>query len=184
MLRRLLGVCLFVTTIATVVAAPTSAATVIQVAGTQTIVDESAGAYEMHGSLVGKWNITAFVPRYESPSQLVATGKEKFVGCIDTSKNGACEPVEPAGTMSFTFVYWATFDPATKALVRGACVHPILSGTGSFAGAKGVIHMKDTPVGDAVRTTYKGTIAYQSAGTSGRALAARANQGGARGCGS
>jgi hypothetical protein len=135
----------------------------VDVSGTQTVVDEAAGTFAMHGSLVGSWQTTKFVPRYASSSQFVATGKELFVGCLDSNANGSCDTNEPAGNLKFTFIYWASFDPATGALLHGNCVHPITHGSGSFRKAAGVIFMDDTPTGDTVVTTYKGTIEYQAA---------------------
>jgi hypothetical protein len=174
-MSRFLGVVALVALAAAAVASTALAGT-ITVSGTQTVIDENAGAYEMHGALVGKWNITAFTEHYKTPSNYVGSGKEKFVGCIDTDRSGACDTGEPAGTMSFTFIYWATFDPATKALVRGACVHPVIGATKDFASMKGIIHMKDTPVGKDVRTTYTGTLTAPSLrATAGRALASRAS---------
>ena len=69
----------------------------VDVSGTQTVIDESAGTFAMHGSLVGTWQTTKFVPRYASSSQFVATGKELFVGCLDSNANGSCDAKEPAG---------------------------------------------------------------------------------------
>lgn len=145
----------------TLIVAGTAVAGATSVSGTQTVVDESAGTYEMHGSLVGSWQITSFVPHFQSPSQLVASGTETFVGCLDSNRNAACDKAERTGSMDFTFIYWATFNPRSEALLRGQCVHPIVGGTGGFVRAKGVLHMKDTPVGDTVRTTYTGTISSQ-----------------------
>jgi hypothetical protein len=145
------------------------AAAPVTVSGTQTIVNEQLGQFEMHGSLIGKWNVTAWAPHYQTASRIAATGKERFTGCLDTNRSRACDAGEPAGTMRFTFVYWATFNPATKALVRGACVHPVLGGTGDFAKAKGVILMNDRPTAKGVRTTYSGTLEYG-------AVAARTSQ--------
>jgi hypothetical protein len=34
----------------------------------------------------------------------------------------------------------------------------VISGGGSFRGARGILFMHDRPVGDHVRTTYKGTL--------------------------
>jgi hypothetical protein len=140
----------------------------VAVSGTQTVVDEAAGTYTMQGSLVGAWYTTKFVQRYASSSQYVATGKELFVGCLDANANGSCDKKEPAGSLKFTFMYWASFDPATGALLHGNCVHPITAGSGSFRKAAGVLFMEDTPTGDTVVTTYKGTVDYQAA-TSGQA---------------
>ena len=135
----------------------------VDVSGTQTVIDEAAGTFAMHGSLVGTWYNTKFVPHYASSSQFVASGKELFVGCLDSNANGSCDKKEPAGDLKFTFMYWASFNPATGALLHGNCVHPITGGSGSFRKAAGVIFMEDTPTGDTVVTTYKGTIEYQAA---------------------
>jgi hypothetical protein len=145
----------------------------VDVSGTQTVVDEAAGSYSMQGSLIGAWYTTKFVPRYASSSQFVATGKELFVGCLDANANGSCDAKEPAGSLKFTFMYWASFDPATGALLHGNCVHPITSGGGSFRKAAGVLFMEDTPTGDTVVTTYKGTVEYTAA-SSGQAAKHRA----------
>ena len=109
-------------------AGATTAPVSVSLSGTQTIVDEAAGTFAMHGSLVGIWQTTKFVPRYQSASQFVATGKELFDGCLDANANGACDPNEPSGTLKMTFMYWASFDPATGALIHGNCVHPIDKG--------------------------------------------------------
>ena len=165
------------TALAILAAAAVSSAAVagtIKVSGTQTVTDEAAGLYEMQGALVGKWSTTAFTENYKTPSTFVGSGKEKFVGCLDTDRNGTCDTGEPTGTMGFTFIYWATFDPKSQALVRGACVHPVSGATGGFAGAKGVLFMKDTPAGKDVRTTYTGTLTIPSVRTpAGRTLASR-----------
>ena len=157
--------------LSTAAAATTAAAGApvsVDVSGTQTVIDEAAGTSAMQGSLVGTWYTTKFVPRYASSSQFVASGKELFVGCLDSNANGSCDTKEPAGELKFTFMFWASFDPATGALLHGNCVHPITGGSGSFRKAAGVIFMEDTPTGDTVVTTYKGTVEYQAA-TSGQA---------------
>ena len=143
----------------------------------------------MHGSLVGTWQTTKFVPRYQSASQIVATGKEVFTGCLDSNENAACDKKEPAGSLKFKFIYWASFDPKTGALLHGECVHPVVGGSGSFKKAAGVIFMEDTPTGAEVVTTYTGTIEYQAAkaaqGRQAPGLHAGASAGGVgAGCGS
>ena len=142
--------------LAAATAGATTAPVSVSVSGTQTIVDESLGSYAMQGSLVGSWQITKFVPHYATASQFVATGKELFTGCLDSNGNATCDKKEPTGTLKFTFMYWASFDPASGALVHGQCVHPITGGTGSFRKAAGVIFMEDTPKGAEVVTTYTG----------------------------
>lgn len=148
--------------VTTAVASPTPP-TPVSVSGTQTVIDEATGTFAMQGSLVGTWYTTKFVTHYASDSQYVASGKELFVGCVDDDKSGTCDRKEPSGTLKFMFIYWASFDPATGALIHGQCVHPILGGSGSFHKATGVLFMEDTPVGDTVVTTYAGTLAYSAA---------------------
>jgi hypothetical protein len=155
------------TALATALASTTAGATTtpvsVEVSGTQTVVDEAAGTNAMHGSLVGIWQTTKFVPRYASASRFVATGREEFTGCLDTNQNGSCDKKDPSGTLKFKFMYWASFDPATGALLHGNCVHPVIGGSGSFRKAAGVILMEDTPTGTDVVTTYEGTIEYGAA---------------------
>ena len=141
------------------VAAAGAGSTVLTLRGTQTIVNEQKGRYEMHGSLVGAWNMTAFTLHYAgADGKVVGSGKEMFVGCRDTDRDGTCDVGEPKGTLRFSFVYWAQYKPGTKTLVKGQCVHPVIGGTGAFAKAKGVIHMTDRPSVGGVLTTYTGTL--------------------------
>jgi hypothetical protein len=159
----------------------------VSLSGKQITIDEQTGKYEMQGSLVGKWFVTAFTPQYASPSQIVATGKERFAGCLDANRNGTCDAGEAAGTLRMTFTFWATFDPAKKTptVLRGDCVHPILGGTGAFAKSKGVVFMKDvrTKSGELL-TTYRGTLEYGAQTTSAVSQARTLSSRGARGgCG-
>lgn len=140
-----------------------SAAMAVKVKGTQTVVNEKKGIYDMHGSLVGRWTVTAFTPRYQGSSEFAGTGSERFQGCHDTDANGTCDAGEPSGTMRFTFMYWTTFDPKTGKLLKGQCVHPVTGGTGAFAKAKGLIIMHDRPTANGTRTTYTGTLEYATA---------------------
>jgi hypothetical protein len=147
-------------------AAASGASVPVTVKGTQTVINESKGKYAMQGDLVGAWNTTAFTIHYQGvDGQFVGSGRERFSGCRDADRSDSCDPGEAKGTIRFSFVYWATYDPKTKALVKGQCVHPILGGTGAFAGIKGVIHMKDAPTASGVRTTYTGTLVYPGSGS-------------------
>jgi len=163
MSTKLIGVAALAAVAAAVsVAAATAAPASVSLSGTQTVLDEKRGIFEMHGSLVGTWYVTSFVPRFKSAHPFVATGTEKFVGCLDADRSTTCDVDEPAGTLKLTFVYWADYDAKTKALVRGQCVHPVVGGTGVFARASGVLFMKDGRVGKAIRTTYHGELHYGS----------------------
>ena len=152
-------------------AAP-AAATTYQVSGKQVAVDQNAGKFKVNGSLVGDWTITRFDTLATSPL-LRAKGTERFKGCLDIRGDG-CGASDPTGTLSFTFTYEALFasaDPAS--LVWGSCRHPIVSGTGGFAGAKGVIAMVDTPASGAVTTRYIGNVTLGSSAGSPRHARAR-----------
>jgi hypothetical protein len=135
-----------------------SATSPIRVAGTQTAVDEEKGSFQMHGSLVGPWQITSFKPSYVSATQYAATGTEMFTGCLDSNHNGACDTGEPKGTLRFAARFWGELNPTTQKEIRGGCFHQVTSGTGGFAGAKGVIAMTDTPSGADTKTTYRGEL--------------------------
>ena len=151
--------------------APADAKT-YRVSGKQIAVDADAGTFTMRGGLIGDWAITGFEPLETSPV-FNARGTESFEGCLDRKRDRSCKG-DPAGTLDFSFEYWAAFaseDP--ESLIWGTCVHPIVSGTGAFAGAQGVIAMVDMPAADGVRTRYEGTITLASGHKSRkRALAA------------
>jgi hypothetical protein len=150
--------------------AATADAKSVSVSGTQTVVDEEAGIFEMHGDLVGGWRITTFKELATSPLYQ-AKGTEKFRGCIDRDRDGACEG-DPSGTLSFRFRYWALFGP-DDALLAGACWHPIVSGTGAFRHARGVIQMLDAPTDNGVETTYVGDIRMGKSHSKSTAAASR-----------
>ena len=156
------GPCVVAALVAAGVAAGAGAP--VKVKGTQTVIDEKKGKYEMHGSLVGKWNTTAFRIDYQgADGEFVGSGKEIFSGCHDADANGTCDAGEATGTLRFSFVYWANYNPKTQALVRGECVHPVIGGTGGFKNVKGIIHMVDRPVGKDVKTSYSGSLAFPGA---------------------
>ena len=65
--------------------------------GTQTVIDEEAGTFAMHGDLVGVWRITSFKELATTPL-FQAKGTERFRGCIDEGHDGSCSgrPVRQA----------------------------------------------------------------------------------------
>src|SRR3954454_4112680 len=139
-----------------VFAAPAAAGS-HRVSGSQIAVDEANGVFKMTGSLVGDWNVTKFDQSAATPL-VRATGTELFKGCLDLHGDG-CGSGDPKGTLSLTFSYEALFaSPDPASLVWGSCLHPIASGTGGFAGAKGVLAMVDTPTPTGVRTAYIGNV--------------------------
>ena len=137
---------------ASVVAPPASAGTV-GVAGVQSgpvssavCTDQTPGllAYSMAGGLIGCWYTDTFNSKYQPTSgTFQATGTEHFVGCLDLDGDQACTGRDPQGTLYFTFQFTGKLNPVTLAEVHGRCQHPIISGTGDFANASGVITFKD-----------------------------------------
>jgi hypothetical protein len=149
---------MLVTTVAAalVLAAPAGAAT-YQVHGKQKVVDEAAGLFKVTGGLVGSWATTSFEEVATSP-YYEGKGTEEFSGCLDRRRDRSCKG-DPTGTLTFEFRYWALFGSADPAsLVWGSCWHPIVGGTGDFAGAAGVVTFVDSPTPDGVKTSYIGTI--------------------------
>jgi hypothetical protein len=90
-------------------------------------------------------------------------------GCIDRRpRDGECTRRDHRGELHLAFLHWASFDLDGN-LIKGQCVHPITGGKGAFAGARGVLRMVDRPVGDRVRTTYRGHIRLNAVSTEGDA---------------
>jgi hypothetical protein len=124
----------------------------VQLSGTQTLVDPTSGISAMSGSLVGDWYTTSF-QCHETPAgtRWPCTGTELFVGCLDASGDGTCSQ-EDEGWLAFAFEYTGS------ASGNGRCHHTITEGGGAFAGAGGLITMKDRPTEAGLVTTYKGHI--------------------------
>jgi hypothetical protein len=119
----------------------------------------------MLGDLIGHWTVRSArglagysIP--EEPWTLVHTGQERFVGCLDRNYSQRCDPGEPSGALGFDYVLWMQYDPDSGWLIKGRCLHPITGGSGDFAGARGVLIMRDGPVGpgEVVNSMYKGEI--------------------------
>lgn len=160
--------------LALIVAAPVGAKT-HAVKGKQTVVNEDKGLYKMRGGLVGSWEISTFKELDDSP-YFHAEGTELFKGCVDRARDRSCKR-DPSGTLSFTFEYWALFaSPDPESLVWGACWHPIVEGTGDFAGAQGVLVMADTPTRGGVKTKYIGNVTLKAKGAQGTAQTASASR--------
>ena len=134
------------------VAAPASASenqvSGIQSTATASVCGEpSLGSYTMTGGLIGCWYTDTFNPKKSNASasgkyQVIYTGTEHFTGCLDSDRDGGCSG-DPTGTFYTTFTFTAQYDALTLEEIRGRCHHPIVSGTGDFAGATGVINFKD-----------------------------------------
>lgn len=139
--------------------------TIVQVRGRQFLVDAEQGTYSMLGDLIGHWTVHSArglaghsIP--EAPFIRVQTGQERFVGCLDRNYSQRCDPGEPSGALGFDYVLWMQYDPDSGWLIKGPCLHPITGGSGDFAGARGVLVMRDGPAGrgEVVNSTYKGEI--------------------------
>ncbi len=152
--------------IAVVGAAPATAGTT-RVSGNQTPValgdpciagdPSSLGTYRVDGSLVGCWYTDEFTFREHPSGTVQATGREHFIGCLDRSGDGTCTG-DPSGTLFFEFQFSGKYDLVTLAEIRGRCQHPIVSGTGGFVGAGGVLTFKDD-VSTGI-ATYTGTVMF------------------------
>src|SRR4051794_20904300 len=171
--------------IAALAVVPAASARTFVLSGRQIAVDENAGKFRVTGSLVGRWDITRFDTLATSPL-VQAQGTETFTGCLDRGAKG-CGRGDPKGTLHFSFTYEASFaSPDPVSLVWGSCRHPVVSGSGAFAGAKGVVAMVDTPTARGVRTDYIGNLtlpggraAVRPARANARASSATAPCGGA-----
>jgi hypothetical protein len=99
----------------------------------------------MAGGLIGCWYTDTLTTRGTGqPSGTIqATGTEHFVGCLDLDRDRACGAGDPSGTLGFSFKFSGKFGPVTGAELHGRCQHPIISGSGDFEGASGVITFKD-----------------------------------------
>jgi hypothetical protein len=153
--------------------------TTYQVSGKQTIVDEAAGKYAMHGGLVGDFTTTSFTEIAKTPIYR-AKGTELFSGCVDIGRDGSCNG-DPSGKLRFSFRYWAQLDQQ-GGLVWASCVHPITGGTGAFAGATGVLAMVDSPTAQGVSTSYIGHVTLKGSKGSRTHVRARAASAGTQQC--
>jgi hypothetical protein len=127
------------------------------VSGKQEVVSAKKGTFKMAGGLIGSWAITSFKVLKTKPV-LKAKGTESFNGCMDLGHDGSCTG-DPSGTMDFTFNYWAKVTGDDR-LQLGTCAHPVVGGTGAFAGATGFLMMVDTPIKKKpfIKTHYEGDI--------------------------
>ena len=82
-----------------------------------------------------------------------------MVASTGTTAGGATR-ASPRVRWAFDYALWMECDPDSGWLNKGKCQHPITGGSGDFAGARGVLIMRDGPVGrgEEVNSTYKGEI--------------------------
>jgi hypothetical protein len=122
--------------------APASAAGNTQISGVGTF--DASGVctavpsfftMEMAGDLVGCWYTDSLEVVQSTPSGVYQErGTEIFIGCL--SDGTTC------GTFSTTYEFTAKY-AVDDAELHGRCEHPIVSGTGGFAGITGRLDFKD-----------------------------------------
>jgi hypothetical protein len=131
---------------------------------------------DLTGSLIGQQYTTSGDFRYDPlTGTVIAWGTETFVGCLDRNRDRSCGAGDATGTIDLSFIYWAQLDPETFALISAGCIHPVTGGTDGFAGAQGVLVMKDKAKNDGrVITTYTGKLSLlpQAAPTASRGATA------------
>jgi hypothetical protein len=102
------------------------------------------------GSLHGCWYTYVESSKFNRSGTYQETGTEIFVGCL----NGTC------GTFETTYTFTAKYvDDTFAEEIHGRCHHPLASGTGGFAGAKGLINFKDDVVN--LKFDYRGHISLE-----------------------
>jgi len=95
--------------------------------------------YQMTGDLVGCWWITEFESTTDASKHNVrATGTELFIGSLGSL----------SGSFTTTFGYTAKMDGpwVSSAEIHGRCHHPVVAGTGDFAGISGELNFTDVNV--------------------------------------
>jgi hypothetical protein len=108
---------------------------------------------DLSGSLDGCWYTYVSASRINPSGTYIEQGSEVFVGCL----GAAC------GTFETTYTFTAKYvDDTFAEEIHGRCHHPIVDGTGDFAGAKGAINFKDDVVN--LKFDYKGHIGLAPAG--------------------
>ena len=137
---------------------------IISVSGRQVPVDGDQRTYRMRGDLLGRWVVlsaeTLPPGYYETQAQwrVVQTGRKQFVGCLDRNHNRRCESRDTAGELRFDYLLWIKSYPYTGRPIESKGIHSITSGTKDFAGARGVLTMRDAPLGHEKILTYQGEI--------------------------
>lgn len=149
-LRAMTLMTLVVASLLVVLASPASAGTT-QVSGDAVFNDDcqppvgsppaDLGDYppiDLSGSLDGCWYTYVDEAKFNPSGTYQEQGTEVFVGCLNGSTCGTFET-----TYTFTAKY---VDDTFAEEIHGRCHHPIVRGTGGFAGATGVILFKDDVV--------------------------------------
>ena len=157
------GITLLAAAVAVLALASPAGAATIEVAGRQKAIDENTA--KLTGDLRGRWTTTsselvAFAPYVE------VKGTELFEGCIDRRRDRSCAG-DPSGTLNLEFGFLGLYEsPDPASLVWGTCWHPVVSGTGAFAGAQGVLAFVDSPTSKGTSTRYIGSLTLKRGWTS------------------
>jgi hypothetical protein len=146
--------------------AASAGAVTYRVAGQQIADNADGSKSHVTGGLIGAWRGTSFKQTAQKPI-IRAHGTERFVGCVDVALDGNCSG-DPSGSLRLAFQYWAKPGSKPNTVAWGSCYHPIVSGTGAFKNATGVLTMVDTPMPDgSLQTDYIGNVTLgANAGTS------------------
>jgi len=105
---------------------------------------------KLSGSLQGCWYTYVESAKFNRSGTYQETGTELFIGCM----NGSC------GTFKTTYTFTGKYVDVTFAEeIHGRCHHPLASGTGVFAGAKGLINFKDDVV--TPKFDYRGHVSLE-----------------------
>lgn len=109
---------------------------------------------DLIGSLDGCWYTYVSASKFNPSGTYIEQGTEIFVGCLNGT---AC------GTFETTYTFTAKYvDDSFTEEIHGRCHHPIVGGTGDFAGVKGVINFKDDVVN--LKYDYRGHISLAPPG--------------------
>lgn len=103
------------------------------------------------GNLEGCWYTYVSAARINPSGTYIEQGSEVFVGCL----NGTT-----CGTFETTYTFTAKYvDDTFAEEIHGRCHHPIVDGTGDFAGATGVLQFKDDVVN--LKYDWRGHISVE-----------------------
>ncbi len=108
--------------------------------------------YLMTGDLQGCWWIDTMDVK-PTRGTFLATGSEHFTGWIGSRY----------GTLYTTYTFTAQYDGDTE--LHGRCHHPVVGGTGDFAGITGVLNFTDVVDEDPVYYPYWGNLRFRGEAT-------------------
>ena len=102
---------------------------------------------DLSGSLDGVLYTYVSASKFNPSGTYIEQGTEIFVGCMGTR----------CGTFETTYTFTAKYvDDTFAEEIHGRCHHPIVGGTGDFAGAKGLLLFKDDVVN--LKFDYRGHV--------------------------